>query len=177
MPRLSADLLEQARLLARREPKRPRQASLRLSISTCYYSLFHFLVEESTAMLIGSSQGKAELRRFAERAFVHGKMRSLCVEFTKSIPSSDLLKAFWNSRGVAANVDIQTVAGAFRDLQDLRHAADYDLASPFTRVSALGAADIADEARQAWNRLKANQPALAEFFALALLLWPSLGVR
>jgi hypothetical protein len=37
------DLLEQARHLANREPKRPKQASLRRAVSTAYYALFHLL--------------------------------------------------------------------------------------------------------------------------------------
>jgi len=35
------DLLEQAKHLAIREKKRPRQASLRRAVSTAYYALFH----------------------------------------------------------------------------------------------------------------------------------------
>ena len=142
MPNLSADLLDQDRLLARREPKRPRQASLRRSISASYYSLFHFLIEEVTVLVIGTGQSKAELRHFAGRAFIHTKMKTLCVEFTKSTPSSDLLKTFWESRGVAESTELQMVAGAFRDLQELRHDADYNLALSFTRLSALDAADL-----------------------------------
>jgi len=42
------DLLEQAKHLANREPKRPEQASLRRAVSTAYYALFHLLVSEAT---------------------------------------------------------------------------------------------------------------------------------
>lgn len=41
------DLLEQARHLANREPKRPKQASLRRAVSTAYYVLFHLLSMET----------------------------------------------------------------------------------------------------------------------------------
>ena len=104
-------------------------------------------------------------------------MKTLCVEFTRPVPSSGLLKPFWTTLNVPASTDTRTVADNFRQLQELRHNADYDLTLSFTRVSALDAADLADEARAAWGRLKRNQSALAEFFALALLLWPSLGAR
>ncbi len=40
---LAQDLLEQARHLANREPKRPKQASLRRAVSRAYYALFHLL--------------------------------------------------------------------------------------------------------------------------------------
>ena len=41
------DLLEQARHLANREPKRPKQASLRRAVSAAYYTLFHLLCIET----------------------------------------------------------------------------------------------------------------------------------
>ena len=41
---LADDLLEQAQHLAMRDPKRPRQASLRRAVSTAYYALFHLLI-------------------------------------------------------------------------------------------------------------------------------------
>src|ERR1700722_19345356 len=41
------DLLEQARHLANREPKRPKQASLRRAVSTAYYAIFHLLSIET----------------------------------------------------------------------------------------------------------------------------------
>jgi uncharacterized protein (UPF0332 family) len=39
------DLLRQAFLLLHKEPKTPTQASLRRSVSTAYYALFHLLIE------------------------------------------------------------------------------------------------------------------------------------
>jgi len=45
---LADDLLEQAHHLAKREPKRPRQASLRRAVSTAYYSLVHLLISSVT---------------------------------------------------------------------------------------------------------------------------------
>ena len=46
---LAEDLLKQAFLLVHREPKNPRQASLRRSVSTAYYALFHLLIQETSA--------------------------------------------------------------------------------------------------------------------------------
>lgn len=45
------DLLEQAVHLARREPGRPRQASLRRAISTAYYALFHLQAQMPPSLL------------------------------------------------------------------------------------------------------------------------------
>jgi hypothetical protein len=177
MARLSLDLLAQARVLARREPRRPKQASLRRSISASYYALFHFLGEESTKLTVGTAHNRTELRQFAGRALVHAKMKNVCDEFTKATPKSDLLKPFWPTLQVAASADIVTVAATFIDLQELRHAADYDLTRSFTRQDAETAADQAKDAIDAWIQLRAANEQLALLFALSLMLWPGLGGR
>ena len=85
---LASDLLEQAYHLARREPKRPRQASLRRAVSTSYYALFHLLISEATLNWRQSSQ-RAALGRY----FQHGSMakasdkqKADCNRFLTSIP-------------------------------------------------------------------------------------------
>jgi len=40
---IHADLLAQAKQLARKEPQRPRQASLRRAVSAAYYALFQMI--------------------------------------------------------------------------------------------------------------------------------------
>src|SRR5712691_6919600 len=52
---LHGDLLAQARSLLRREPRRPKQASLRRAVSTAYYALFHLLIHEATRMLVSGA--------------------------------------------------------------------------------------------------------------------------
>ena len=49
---LQRDLLAQARHLATREPKRPKQASLRRSVSASYYAVFHLLVDNGVRRLV-----------------------------------------------------------------------------------------------------------------------------
>ena len=41
------DLLEQARILAKLDVKKPKQANLRRAVSSAYYAVFHFLVHEA----------------------------------------------------------------------------------------------------------------------------------
>jgi hypothetical protein len=54
---LQGDLLEQARHLAKRERRRPKQASLRRAISTAYYyALIHLLVAETTRILMRAAR-------------------------------------------------------------------------------------------------------------------------
>lgn len=183
MPRYSAELLAQAEHLTKNEPKRPRQASLRRSISASYYALFHFLIEEATRLAVGTTHDQKDLRDFAGRAFVHGKMKSVCEEFTKTTPRSDLLRPFWLTLQTPLNPDLATVATHFVDLQNARHDADYNLAKLFKRADARIAAEQAREAMDAWGRLKnsthatdaAKHKKLASLFALSLMLWPGLS--
>lgn len=64
------DLLEQAHHLARREKKKPKQASLRRAVSTAYYALFHLLVAAAVA-----NWKNIEQRPDLARAFEHGRMK------------------------------------------------------------------------------------------------------
>jgi hypothetical protein len=68
---LADDLLEQAHHLAKREPKRPRQASLRRAVSTAYYSLFHLLISSAILQWKGVHQ-----RSQMARGFERGPMKS-----------------------------------------------------------------------------------------------------
>ncbi len=52
---LHAELLKQAHFLARKEPKKPTQASLRRSVSASYYALFHLLVDEATRLMLSGN--------------------------------------------------------------------------------------------------------------------------
>ena len=177
MPPLSHDLLAQARVLARRDARRPKEASLRRSISASYYALFHYLGEECAKLTVGVANDRTSLRQFAARAFVHGKMKAVCEEFTKSPPKSDLLKPFWATFGVANNLEVRTIAENFLDLQEQRHLADYDLSQRFLRQNAIFAANQVQEAMNAWDILKNQHEKLALLFALSLMLWPGLSGR
>ena len=80
---LQDDLKKQARQLATREPKRPRQASLRRAISTAYYALFHLLVAESSRLLL-TGQNRQHLRDTLARAFAHADMKKVAQQFATS---------------------------------------------------------------------------------------------
>lgn len=173
---LGRDLLEQARFLAKREPRKPKQASLRRAVSSAYYALFHYLGEECSGVILGVTADKRELRNLSRRALVHGKMNSLCSQFSGGGQVSPLLLGFWSPLNVGAT-RIVALATHFRSLQEERHRADYDVSTTFTRADALSACDLADEAMTAWEDVRANHPRVAELFSTALYLWPSLSQR
>jgi hypothetical protein len=126
---LPTDLLAQAAHLARLDPRRPRQASLRRAVSTAYYALFHLLIQEATSILIAAPAARD---RFS-RAFEHGAMKSASKAFASPRPNqlSDL------TGGAPVPADLQAIAETFVALQEARHEADYNLRRTFTRLEAI----------------------------------------
>ena len=73
------DLLEQERHLAKREPKRPRQARLRRAISSAYYALFHLLIAETV-----KNWKRPQERYSLARMFDHAAMGKTCTKACRS---------------------------------------------------------------------------------------------
>ena len=160
---LHADLIEQADHLARKEPRRPRQASLRRSVSASYYGVFHLLTEEATRMFL-RGEALARLRPLLARSFSHGQMKAVSTEFGKgAVPKG--MGAFLGTVGVPDT--LSQVATAFVDLQQARHEADYDLSRRFSRNEALAFIAQAKRTVEQWPDVRAH-PA-AQLFLLALL--------
>lgn len=144
---LDDGLLELAAHLARREPTRPKQASLRRAISTAYYALFHLLVREATAALVTDPV----LRKLVPRAFDHGDMKRACQPFAAgNLP--DHYRAVAGTTPPVVPNDLRTVAEAFSELQQTRHEADYNVAGTFNRPDTLGYVQRAQDAFEAWQR-------------------------
>jgi len=179
---LPSELLDQARLLAFKEPRRPKQASLRRAVSTAYYALFHFVGEQSAGTLLGAGPANREYRDLARRAIAHTKLMDVCKEFEKPTPKP-LLQTHWNGTashdplGIVGDADMATICGNFQDLLNDRHRADYDFSASFSRQDALDACQKAQDAMEAWTRLKRAKPGALKLFALAILLWPGLHGR
>jgi uncharacterized protein (UPF0332 family) len=179
---IAQDLINQARHLAKKEPRRPLQASLRRAVSTAYYALFHFLGEETSKLLLGGSPTNKPFRDLAKRAIAHTKLKEVCAEFVKPTPK-DLFKPFWSHTcghdpyRVIGDGDLQLLSTVFRDLQESRHSADYDHGVYFTKVKAIEACDRSSDAMEAWNRLKTQKPEAAKLFATAILLGAGLAGR
>ena len=157
---LHNDLIEQARALALREPKKPRQASLRRAASTVYYALFHMLLHEATRKLFPSSP--SGLRYRAGRAFAHAEMKNVCRKFVKSTGGiADLTTS-------PIEPELAEIAASFVDLQQARHDADYNLAETFDRIQALAYIDRVQGAMKAWKAV--SHTPNANVFLAALLL-------
>lgn len=161
---LQADLLEQARHLLRREPRRPKQASLRRAVSAAYYALFHLLVHESSKRLI-SGTAHTPLRALTARAFEHGTMKQASRAFASGGLPTHLQSIL--PQGVPRQ--LRRIAAAFVDLQHARHGADYDVTLKLTRNETRALVTQVEEVFQEWQTVR-EAPA-ARIYLTALLLW------
>jgi uncharacterized protein (UPF0332 family) len=172
MSRLSSDLLKQARSLASQDPNRPKDASIRRAISIAYYSLFHFLLDEASGILVGASQNDKSLRHLLSRCFVHSRMVSACTRIVGLVKNptsaSPAYTPFARSIQNQAN-DLQVVAKTFKDLQEHRHRADYDLREHYTRAQALKSIADVEDAMRAWKRIKNADRHVVQLVSVMLL--------
>ena len=156
---LANDLLEQAYHLAKREPKRPRQASLRRAVSTAYYALFHMLLSQVTANWKQNHQ-----RPLLARYFKHGnifnasdKQKVECARFFKLNPQPGV--------DTDCMTHLQTVSLAFFQAYQQREIADYNIKKTWTRTEALTIIDTVDEAFKAWPKIRSHELAQAYLFS------------
>ncbi|MEX0716924.1 MAG: hypothetical protein WD066_10065 [Planctomycetaceae bacterium] len=171
------DLLAQAELLATIDRRRPKQVNLRRAISSAYYGLFHYLVDQSCRMQMGAHRAQAAYRHAIARGFTHATMKQACASFgggtLKASVSQGLPR---NASGrYSVPIPVREIAGTFAELQQKRHAADYDWSERFGRSDVLtliqqAKQDIAqfDSFRQSNDR---------KFFLACLWAWKELANR
>src|SRR5579864_8485695 len=114
------DLLEQAQHLAQREPKRPKQASLRRAVSTAYYALFHLLTTEAAKNWKRPAERHTLARMFEHMPMGRGcaaKSRELKDHFNTNPP---------RNRELQVLKDLHVVTETFVQMLQHRHTADYD---------------------------------------------------
>lgn len=139
----------------------PRQAYLRRSVSTAYYSVFHELLGTVARSFVAAAHWKSRVLFY--RALDHGKARDRCKKLAQS-PLALEEQAFF---GFASFPDeLRFFASRFVDLQELRHQADYD---PDARFTTEEAQEAVEDARAAIANLRAAQDqALIPFLSYLL---------
>ena len=160
---LPRDLLAQAKLLATKEKSRPKQASLRRSVSAAYYALFHLLVDAAARRLV-SGADREPLRNCLARAFDHGVMKRVALQFAERNLSPRLGPGL---NGLPLQDEIVRVAAASVDLQQHRHDADYNMGRRFTRIEALNIVSDAERAFVDWRVVRNSTQ--ADTFIVGLL--------
>src|SRR6266404_3678937 len=78
----------------------PSQASLRRAVSTACYALFHLLTEEAARRWSGASEARTGM----ERAFQHGPMKNISLQFRNKMWED------WHSNRKAIPSAIQEIA-------------------------------------------------------------------
>ena len=165
---LASDLLEQAELLSKKEPMRPKQASLRRAVSTAYYSLFHLLLEETSVVV--ASGNLTVMQPLVARSLEHGVMKAIAKSFASGwggLPTK-LKPRFTNP----ISADLILVVTTFVQLQQQRHEADYNVEERFLRADTTRLIKDAQAAFDAWKRIRRTNE--ARQFLLCLLLGKSL---
>jgi uncharacterized protein (UPF0332 family) len=150
---LPEDLLEQALFLVRREPKRPKQASLRRAVSTAYYAIFHLLIHEA----VTNWRRRGE-RNLLSRMFEHGVMKKACAKKCKELE---------NKADVGLR-NLYFVADTFVQMQQHRHIADYDNDTKWTRVDAMNQVNAVADAFETWKSIRGDRE--AQKFLVSLLI-------
>jgi hypothetical protein len=138
------DLLEAAHSFLLVEP--PTQATLRRTVSTAYYALFHLLIEDA-CRLWREPDHRGRLSRQCD----HKRMREASAS---------------RASACETGTDLWVVSHTFVFLQQQRHAADYDLAlivSPLDVAVYLGTAQLAF---RSWSRIREDSPARDYLFSL-----------
>jgi len=147
------DLLETAERLLHRESRQRGplpQARIRRSISTTYYALFHFILDEVCRRVIGTHNSLSRRRRILARTLSHRGLRRTFDKLRgRAMDASvaEFLAPSSASGAASAAPDFARNLGAvFVDAQSSRHDADYDLNEP---LSEKDARDIVVEVRGA----------------------------
>ena len=166
---LATDLLEQAQHLLKLDPCKPKQANLRRSISTAYYSLFSLLVDEAAVAVVGSGPKNKLLRGYVIRAFGHSSMVNVCKGFASKNPSQKISEVLADHK---ISGDLAYIASTFCSLRDDRNEADYNFACSYTKEDATIIFNRTKVAHQKWQNIKNDEA--TRVFLMALLVQENL---
>ena len=165
-------LLRHAEQLANTGRGRPTDADVRRGISASYYAVFHDLTRHAAGHLVGSC--RQEIQNEIRRSWSHGEISKLAeyvvdrAEVLQHSPDAALprqLEALGPLLDVVANdAALVECLRLCNDMQERRHAADYDHGERFSEVHLVQACR---NARLARRRLSdASSPAREALFTL-----------
>jgi hypothetical protein len=130
------DLLADAKHLAARGGRNPKQSSLRRAVSTAYYAVFHLLIADFVL-----NWKRPDQRVRLGRMFDHKRMSQASFKLQGAKPTP-------------VEADLQRVIEAFGDLQDDRLSADYDFGRNWSRGDVTNTLALADEAFKTWRTIR-----------------------
>jgi uncharacterized protein (UPF0332 family) len=171
------DLIQLAERIAGLDSGRPKQAHLRRALSTAYYAIFHFLIDEACRSQIGAQHAQRGFRHVLGRGYTHGVMKQACASFAGGTLKASVSKGLPRDAAGLYVVprEIQRIAAIYVELQEKRHLADYDLTERFKRSEVLA---LIDETRARVANFQ-SLPASTDrtFFLACLWAWKELTNR
>ena len=134
---LADDLLEDARYLEAKGDSEKRPSCMRRAVSTAYYAIFHLLVAD----FVEHGEFENQRSRLA-RMFDHKKMRDAAFTFKDE------------RKPTPVEVALVEVKTAFRQRQEDRHRADYDLAWNIVPTDVADAISLAEDTFTKWRSIR-----------------------
>jgi hypothetical protein len=156
-------LFEQANKLITIQVGPPRQVDIRRAISSAYYAMFHATITAAVDQFIGVTNRDESRYGLVYRSVNHAWFRDLCKEVQKATLSNKF-KPYAPSNGFDPN--ITAFAKAVVELQEKRHAADYDVMIRMNKSDAILAISTAKAALRRFNR--ANKAGRVAYLSILL---------
>lgn len=171
------DLFAQALALATLDAKKPKQVNLRRAVSSAYYAVFHFLVEEACCIQFSTQHAQAPFRNVLARAFTHSVMKAACIGFSGGTLKDAIIKGLPRDGAGKYPIDkaIKEIAQTFAELQQKRHFADYDRSERFKRADVLILIERAKDRIAKFAALPMTDD--KKFFLACLWAWKELTNR
>ena len=143
MSSFSDDLLRaSARLYTRRRGQKGplKSAYIRRSISTTYYAMFHFVLDEMAVRLVGAGNDLRQRRRLLIRTLSHTGLSSSVAKLKGAVIErsvEDLFRLPSTPLGAVSTPDfVQRLAAAYLDAKAKREDADHNLNEPLSQTDA-----------------------------------------
>lgn len=171
------DLFAQAETLAKLDSRKPKQANLRRAVSSAYYAVFHYLVDQACCIQFGTQHAQAPYRHVLGRAFAHNVMKQACTSFGGGTLKDAVIKGLPRdaSGNYAISSAIRGLALGFAELQEKRNVADYDRSERFKRSEVLIVIEQAKEQVARFSELELSDA--KKFFLACLWAWKELTNR
>jgi uncharacterized protein (UPF0332 family) len=156
-------LFEQASKLIASQAGPPRQVDIRRAISAAYYATFHATITAAADQFVGVTSRDTSQYGLVYRSVSHAWLRDLCREVQKTtLPNK--LKPYAPINGFGSN--IAAFAAAVVELQEKRHAADYDVMIRMNKSDAILAISTAKAALRRFE--KASKARRVAYLSLLL---------
>jgi len=101
----------------------PRQTDLRRAVSAAYYGVFHFTVTAAVDMFMGEANRSTKQYSFTYRTVTHAWLRDLCDHLRGLLKPKSITP---HAPGADFFGPLVKFATNVAELQEVRHAADYD---------------------------------------------------